>query len=65
MGDSSMLNTFSDAAMTSDYAQQAMTWAYAQGVISGNADGTLNPQGTATRAEVATILMRFYENMAE
>lgn len=65
MGDSSMLNTFSDTAMTSDYAQQAMTWAYAQGVISGNADGTLNPQGTATRAEVATILMRFYENMAE
>lgn len=63
MGDSSMLNTFSDAALTSDYAQQAMIWAYAQGVISGNADGTLNPQGTATRAEIAQMLMNYCENV--
>lgn len=63
MDNSSMLNTFSDAALTSDYAQQAMIWAYAQGVISGNADGTLNPQGTATRAEIAQMLMNYCENV--
>ena len=63
MDNSSMLNTFSDAALTSDYAPQAMTWAYAQGVISGNADGTLNPQGTATRAEIAQMLMNYCENV--
>lgn len=62
-GDPAMLNTFSDAALTSDYAQQAMVWAYAQGVISGNADGTLNPQGTATRAEIAQMLMNYCENV--
>lgn len=62
-GDSAMLNTFSDAALTSDYAQQAMIWAYDQGVIGGNADGTLNPRGTATRAEIAQILMNYCENV--
>lgn len=62
-GDPAMLNVFSDAALTSDYAQQAMIWAYAQGVISGNADGTLNPQGTATRAEIAQMLMNYCENV--
>ncbi|OUP51763.1 hypothetical protein B5F17_11565 [Butyricicoccus pullicaecorum] len=62
-GDPAMLNTFSDAALTSDYAQQAMIWAYDQGVIGGNADGTLNPRGTATRAEIAQILMNYCENV--
>ena len=32
-----------------------------QKIISGNANGTLNPQGSATRAQVATILMRYLE----
>ena len=36
-----------------------MVWAINHGVITGNGAGELNPLGTATRAEVATILMRF------
>jgi hypothetical protein len=35
------------------------------GLLNGNDDGTLNPGGNATRAEVATILMRFIENVAK
>ena len=35
------------------------------GIIRGNADGTLNPQGTATRAEVATMLQRFIVNYVD
>lgn len=50
---------FSDAELMSDYAVEALTWTVDRGLIGGNDDGTLNPLGNATRAEVATILMRF------
>ncbi|MDR1573999.1 MAG: S-layer homology domain-containing protein [Clostridiales Family XIII bacterium] len=36
-----------------------MKWAVAEGLISGRPGGLLDPKGTATRAEVATILQRF------
>jgi hypothetical protein len=52
------LSAFSDAAGISVYAEQAMNWAVGQGLITG-ADGKLNPQNPATRAEVAAILRRF------
>ena len=42
-----------------------MSWAYAEGLITGKSVSTLAPKGEATRAEVATILMRYcgkYEN---
>jgi len=55
------LSAFSDAGSTSSWAQTAMEWAVGNGLLSGNGDGTLDPTGTATRAEVATILMRFIE----
>ena len=42
------------------YAVDAMRWAVAEGLIQGMG-GKLNPQSTATRAQVATILMRFLE----
>lgn len=58
------LNEYTDAAQISAYAQTAMQWANAEGLITGNTATTLNPQGEATRAEVATILMRFVENIA-
>lgn len=61
--DPAILNAFPDAALTSEYARQAMSWAYAHGVIGGNADGTLNSHGTATRAEIAQILMNYCENV--
>lgn len=52
------LSGYTDAASVSDWAMQAMAWCVEQGVISGM-DGGLNPQGTATRAQVATMLMQF------
>jgi hypothetical protein len=55
--------SFSDSAKISDYATEAMNWAVGTGLLNGNDDGTLNPVGNATRAEVATILMRFIENV--
>lgn len=53
------LNNFKDGAQTSAYATEAMQWAVGNGLFVGNNDGTLKPQGTATRAELATVLTRF------
>lgn len=52
------LSQFADASSVSDWAKEAMAWAVGQGYINGM-DGKLNPQGTATRAQVATVLTRF------
>ena len=57
------LNRFSDVDNVSGYAVEAMGWAVENGLIGGMGDGTLAPQGSATRAQVATILMRFVENL--
>ena len=59
------LSSYTDASQISAYATTAMQWANAEGLITGNTDTTINPTGNATRAEVATILMRFCENIAE
>jgi len=53
------LNAYADAEDVSDYAKDAMAWAVSNGFIQGMNETTLAPQGTATRAQVATILMRF------
>lgn len=53
------LSSFKDAKKVSDYAVSQMKWAVGAGVITGNADGTLNPLGTATRAEVAAMLEKY------
>ena len=53
------LTTFTDGADTSSWATEAMEWAVGSGLLSGKDGGKLDPTGTATRAEVATILMRF------
>ena len=52
---------YADFEQISDYAVEAMTWAVNTGLISGTSTTTLSPQGEATRAQVATILMRFIE----
>ena len=52
------LNGFSDGSKTSSWANEAMQWAVSVGLFKGDDNGALNPQGDATRAEVATILMR-------
>ena len=51
--------TFKDSAAISAWAQNAIAWAVQEGFLSGMSDGTLTPAGQATRAQVATILMRF------
>lgn len=61
---SAALTGFSDADKVSGYASEAMQWAVAEGLLQGS-NGKLNPQGSATRAQVATILMRFMEKIAK
>ena len=55
---------YADFEQISGYAAEAMTWAVNTGIINGTSTTTLSPQGEATRAQVATILMRFIEGMA-
>ena len=57
------LSSWSDAASVSDWAQDAMVWALDEGIITGVTAVTLAPQGTATRAQCAAILMRYAENV--
>ena len=59
------LTGYPDGGQVSDYAIPAMNWAVGQGLIAGMENGTLVPQGSATRAQVATILMRFCENVMQ
>ncbi|WP_191434104.1 S-layer homology domain-containing protein [Flavonifractor sp. An112] len=56
------LTAYPDSSSVSDWAAQAMAWAVDTGIIIGTGAGTLNPQGNATRAEVAAVLARFAEN---
>lgn len=58
------IREYADFEQISDYAVEAMTWAVNTGIINGTSSTTLSPQGEATRAQVATILMRFIEGMA-
>ena len=58
------LSGYPDADQVQDYAQPAMAWAVAEGIVEGM-DGTLNPAGNASRAQIATILMRFCEGVAK
>jgi hypothetical protein len=52
---------FEDFAEVSDYAKKAMSWANAEGFISGESASTLNPKNSATRAQIASLLMRYCE----
>ena len=59
------LSGYTDAASISGYAKDALAWANAQKLITGVTDTTLVPQGSATRAQVATILMRLCETVVK
>ena len=59
------LSSFGDSASVSAYALEAVRWAVGEGLISGTDAGLLAPQGSATRAQVATILMRFVESLTK
>ena len=56
------LSAFSDGDRTSAWAAEAMQWAVGTGVLSGKGGSLLDPTGTASRAEVAQLLMNFCQN---
>lgn len=58
------LDGFTDADQVGDWAEEAMAWAVAEGIVQGDTPTTLNPTGTATRAEAAAMLQRFLEDAA-
>ena len=58
------LSVFPDGSKVEKWAKDAMQWTVAEKLIGGS-DGMLLPQGSATRAQVATILMRYVENIVK
>ena len=59
------LSGFADQGDISDYARESVAWAVGVGLISGMGDGTIAPGGSATRAQAATILMRYCQSIAD
>ena len=57
------ISAFRDAWQVSDYAVECMQWANARGYINGTTDTTLSPIAYATRAQVATIFQRFFQDV--
>ncbi len=64
IGQTATLTTFADASQISPYATEAMSWAVSSGLVNGVGNNQLAPEGEATRAQVATMLMRFCEKIA-
>ena len=62
-GDRAALTGFPDAGSVASYAVEALQWATASGVINGTSQGALNPAGTATRAQFAVMLYRFWNGL--
>ena len=61
IGEDTNILSYADFADLSEYAIPAMQWACGAGIITGVTNSTLVPQGEATRAQVAAMLMRFCE----
>ena len=59
----SALAQFSDRGQVAAYAVNGFSWAVSNKVVSGTSNTTLSPRGTATRAQVAVILIRYLENV--
>lgn len=56
------LGRYGDGAQVSSWARTAMAWANAKGIINGS-NGMLNPRGSASRAEIATMIMNYKNNV--
>ncbi len=63
-GDTSKFDTFTDKALVSDWAKDAMIWTTSSEIIHGMGDGTLAPQSSSTRAQVAQIVMNYGQKIA-
>ena len=57
------LSIYPDVDTVASYAVEPMQWSVANNIVAGTSDGTLNPTGTATRAQFAVILYRFWEQI--
>jgi plastocyanin len=55
------LESFTDAAKVNDYAQEALQWATENGIVQGKDNNVLDPKGNATRAQAATMVMRYLQ----
>jgi hypothetical protein len=64
VGEETNILSYTDAFDISEYAIPAFQWACGAGIIEGS-NNSLDPQGLATRAQVAAILMRFMEDIAK
>ena len=62
VNDKADISGFNDTENISEWAYDALCWANKAELVTGTSKTTLSPESGATRAEVATILMRFYEN---
>lgn len=62
--DTGVLDSFADGAKVPDWSKDAMAWAVQEGIISGM-DGKLAPTGLATRAQVATMMVRYLLSISE
>lgn len=59
------LSQFPDSESVADWAETAMRWANGEGLINGYENGQIDHTGTATRAQAASILMKFDQNLVE
>ena len=57
------ISGFSDYGKVADWSLNGVRWAIGTGIITGKADGRIDPQGKATRAEAALMIMRFLKNL--
>lgn len=65
IGEDTNILSYADFADLSEYAIPAMQWACGSGIVNGTSESTLTPQGEATRAQVAAMLMRFCESIVQ
>ena len=62
-GEGGSTDSFTDKDKVSSWAETAVKWAVGKGIITGRTNGSLDPSGSATRAEVAAMLQRYIENV--
>ena len=65
MSQSTNILSYSDYEKIAEYAIEPMQWAADRGILKGRTDTTLDPKDTATRAEAATVFVRFARLMNE
>ena len=63
VGESMFLMPFEDLSEISDWASEAVRWCFMKGIILGRTETTFVPKATATRAEAATMMQRFCQNL--